>query len=155
MVIYTVSYPPRLVPVSLVLPGLDDQKVGSVNATSAKTATASESFSSPATAPPAKNASAASFAAGAGSNVSANGRHRLQRRLLLSPAAEAALGDDFAADATEVLKRIRDFGWDLLASQLESSRNLYGILPKQTQLIQLMTLECSCLGILCKLYRLS
>ena len=75
MVIYTVSYPPRLVPTSLVLPG-DDQKASSVTATSALSPAA------------ALAANATRFTNNTAAKSAAVGR-----RMLLSPVARLALGD--------------------------------------------------------------
>lgn len=78
MVIYTVSYPPRLVPISLLLPGDDTSKV-----TASTTAALSPAA--------ALAANATRFAATVGGNVT--GRAATGRRRLLSPAAALALGD--------------------------------------------------------------
>lgn len=75
MVIYTVSYPPRLVPTSLLLPG-DDQKASTLTATSALSPAA------------ALAANATRFSNSTIAKSAAVGRRRL-----LSPVASLALGD--------------------------------------------------------------
>lgn len=75
MVIYTVSYPPRLVPTSLLLPG-DDQKASTVTAASALSPAA------------ALAANATRFTNSTAAKSAAVGRRRL-----LSPVASLALGD--------------------------------------------------------------
>ncbi|EIE25189.1 neuraminidase [Coccomyxa subellipsoidea C-169] len=78
MVIYTVSYPPRLVPISLLLPGDDTSKV--------------TAFTTAALSPAAAlAANSTKFAATVAGNVT--GKAVTGRRRLLSPAAALALGD--------------------------------------------------------------
>ena len=78
MVIYTVSYPARLVPISLLLPGDDTSKI-----TASSTAALS-----PAAALAANSTRFVAATGNATSSIAVTGRRRL-----LSPAAALALGD--------------------------------------------------------------
>lgn len=83
MVIYTVSYPPRLVPISLLLPGDDSLKPALAAASTAQ---------SPAAAV-AANASKTAVAANAAATANGTAGNAVTGRRLLSPITALALGN--------------------------------------------------------------
>jgi len=85
MVIYTVSYPPRLVPISLLLPSDDSLKAAPASAST----TAAQSPAAAVAANATKTASAANAAATANGTAG----NAVTGRRLLSPITALALGD--------------------------------------------------------------